>query len=248
MADQTITGCIDFSTGRAIFDQDDCEYFGCMHFQGIHAGQVAVTIFSTTCDDVFFGCVNLITGRFEVVVPDDCCTFADCTICPDLPGNLFVTTSGIQLCDSGGCTGLHFIEGLGGTFSSDIEAFDEEVLNGRFLVGRTSDCVYTNEIFAGEIYRSRVWPQPRTCTGPTFIDFNGDTIKLELDISGLRLRIWVVDSITSAQSLAYDSGNVSFSNCEILIADIPNILVFPEPNPFCDFRIVGEGSASISES
>lgn len=86
MANQTLIGCIDFATGLAEFDQEDCEYSGCMIWQGLHAGQVAVTIDTILCDDIYYGCVIFPGGTFEVVVPDNCCEFGDpCGECVDTP-------------------------------------------------------------------------------------------------------------------------------------------------------------------
>lgn len=101
MANQTLTGCINFDTGLAEFDQDDCEYFGCLVTRGLHAGQVAVTIGTPTCDDIFFGCVVFPEGTFEVVVPDDCCSeFGEaCVECIDLaPLCINLTVSDIVEC------------------------------------------------------------------------------------------------------------------------------------------------------
>lgn len=73
MANQTLTGCIDFGTGLAKFDQDDCEYSGCLVIGGVHDKQVAVTIGTSFCDDIYYGCVEFPGGTFKVYVPDDCC-------------------------------------------------------------------------------------------------------------------------------------------------------------------------------
>lgn len=102
MANQTVTGCINFDTGLAEFDQDDCEYSGCLVTGGIHDKQVAVTIDTDLCDDTFFGCVIFPGGTFEVVVPDFCCsgTTGDaCGFCTDLPPECInMSFTGWEIC------------------------------------------------------------------------------------------------------------------------------------------------------
>ncbi len=73
MANETIYGCVDWTDGSIIFEQDACEYPACIIWTGEHAGQVAVTIDNDYCDDIYYGCVDWITGKFEVIVPIACC-------------------------------------------------------------------------------------------------------------------------------------------------------------------------------
>ncbi len=74
MANETIYGCVTWPGGVVTFDQDpNCQYTACVDWTGIHAGQVAVTINTATCDDIYYGCVDWATNKFEVSVPDSCC-------------------------------------------------------------------------------------------------------------------------------------------------------------------------------
>lgn len=114
MATETIYGCVT-SSGGVIFKQDTCEYPACLELTGTHAGQVAVTIETLFCDDTFYGCVDFATGKFEVVVPDDCCNTISGTGCAycvedNTPIQIQVTFAGISdcyYCDDpfGWCTG-----------------------------------------------------------------------------------------------------------------------------------------------
>jgi hypothetical protein len=48
----------------------------------IHKGQVKVVIDDEVCDDTYYGCLNASTGRFQLIIPDDCCYSSDvCTHC-----------------------------------------------------------------------------------------------------------------------------------------------------------------------
>ncbi len=76
MANETIYGCVDWDDeGKVKFYQNDgcCEYIGCIEWTGIHAGQVAVTINTTECSDVYYACIDWVSGKFQVIVPDNCC-------------------------------------------------------------------------------------------------------------------------------------------------------------------------------
>jgi len=85
MANETLYGCVTWPGGVVSFDQyPDCTYNGCIEWTGIHAGQVAVTVSTDECDDIYYGCVDWSTGKFEVSVPEDCCThisYKGCTQC-----------------------------------------------------------------------------------------------------------------------------------------------------------------------
>ncbi len=100
MATETITGCVDFSDGSISFVQQEwcgdgeCGYTGCMIFDGIHAGQVSITVSSFRCDDIYYGCVDFLTGEFNVILPDVCCEDCipeyhgtDCSVCSNFSAN-----------------------------------------------------------------------------------------------------------------------------------------------------------------
>ncbi len=73
MADETITGCIDWSTNSVKFDQDSCTYTGCIIWSGVHAGQVAVTVVKPTCEDTYYADIDYSTGAWQLTLPDNCC-------------------------------------------------------------------------------------------------------------------------------------------------------------------------------
>lgn len=78
-----LTGCIHFNTGQISFTQDpDCIYTGCLVTTGLHAGQIAVTVNTPYCDDIYYGCVDWSTGQFKVNVPSDCCEQFPYEVCP----------------------------------------------------------------------------------------------------------------------------------------------------------------------
>lgn len=86
MANKTISGCVNRSTGAITFAGEACDegnYVGCIERDAPHAGQVAVTIVEKNCpEDTYYGCVDRVTGEFDVSIPDDCC---DCVCGCDYP-------------------------------------------------------------------------------------------------------------------------------------------------------------------
>jgi len=81
MADETLYGCVDFTTGVITFTQDpDCEYPACVIWDGVHAGQMAVTVDTDNCDDTYYGYWDSVTGKFQVSIPDECCS-SQCEWC-----------------------------------------------------------------------------------------------------------------------------------------------------------------------
>jgi len=113
MANKTIYGCVNRTTGAITFAGEACDsgnYTGCIVRSGDHAGQVAVTINEANCDDTYYGCINRSTGEFQLVIPDDCCEIAcpceyltlnTCGCYPDteVPKYLLVTFSGVRSCE-----------------------------------------------------------------------------------------------------------------------------------------------------
>lgn len=93
MANKTIYGCVNRTTGAITFAGEACDsgnYTGCIVRSGDHAGQVAVTINEANCDDTYYGCINRSTGEFQLVIPDDCCE-----ICGGCHYGIDVTSNGI---------------------------------------------------------------------------------------------------------------------------------------------------------
>ena len=83
MANETIYGCVE-ADRKITFTQGVCKYqypdVCIIRDGGIHDQQVAVTLDNGCCDDIYYGCINWTTKKFQVSVPDNCC---DCeTCCP----------------------------------------------------------------------------------------------------------------------------------------------------------------------
>lgn len=108
MANKTIYGC--YSNGVIIFEGGnfctDCEHTGCFVASGEHAGQIQVTIVNELCNDTYYGCIDPITGNFQIEVPEvGCCQYED-GVCDaesanpvTIPFYIIVKFSGIKLCD-----------------------------------------------------------------------------------------------------------------------------------------------------
>ena len=77
MANETITGCYDKDTGKITLEQSlalcTCTYSGCYISSGVHAGQISLVLETGTCDDTYYGCLNAVSGEFEITIPDNCC-------------------------------------------------------------------------------------------------------------------------------------------------------------------------------
>lgn len=96
----TLTGCVDFVTGKIIFEDDICQWQACMIFSGIHAGQVALTPNISVCPDTYYGCVDFQTRTFSIVVPESCCA-VHCDTCSlgTTPATITIKFSGIEQTD-----------------------------------------------------------------------------------------------------------------------------------------------------
>jgi len=107
---KTLYGSVSWPSGVIKFNwsgdctQPECigqEVTGCINFG---TGQVEVTITGTrcvNCNDTYYGCVDWTTGKFQVIVPDECyggsvdpCDDCDCY----QPYAIDVTFSNISVC------------------------------------------------------------------------------------------------------------------------------------------------------
>jgi len=114
----TVYGCVAFPAGTITFENlETClEQSACIIFEGVHAGQIALTLSGATnnedCNDTFYGCMNWTTGKFQVEIPTDCCvTYPECPCEPysDLyyqcypldktPKNLLIRFSDVYDCN-----------------------------------------------------------------------------------------------------------------------------------------------------
>jgi len=110
MADITITGCVDWTTGKLEFDMDsDCDsgdgptLEGCIERDsGENFGKVKVVITgrAAACNGTYYGCVDWTTGKFEIDIPEECCYATSCAYCDtDLtPQFVTVRIAGVADC------------------------------------------------------------------------------------------------------------------------------------------------------
>ncbi len=183
MANQTLTGCINFVTGLAEFNQDDCEYSGCLVIGGVHDKQVAVTIDTILCDDIYYGCVIFPGGTFEVVVPDDCCKIiarskSNCTHCDIDTTPRFLTVTFAGCADNDNCCDN----------SSNDDFISSDGISG--LTGRTftikqsgsNACLFSASVFddgaevlgSAEVFDGTFLPD---CAGADLGSFNIQSIE-----------------------------------------------------------------------
>lgn len=118
MANITLTGCLNPSTGKVDFDLDTpCGvdvtkmFYGCLETTaGVNFGKIKVVTTGNsddTCDGTYYGCVNWTTGKFSIDVPEECCTEYiagnNCAYCDagETPKYIKVTFSGVSSCS--GC-------------------------------------------------------------------------------------------------------------------------------------------------
>lgn len=157
---QTITGCVNLITGRVVFDDIGCvtgQTTGCIEWTGEHAGQVKFTITAATqshCEDTYYGCVNWGTGRFQVIIPDNCCcpypTSTD-TCCADCtPLKVTATFSSVTECTA--CTGNGLMLSL------------NTALNGSHTLNQSSgdDCIFEKVLTDGA---HKILYENSDCTG-----------------------------------------------------------------------------------
>lgn len=79
------------------YDLEEClVQSACVVREGVHAGQVALTLSDADnedCNNTFYGCIDPATSKFQVVIPDDCCALVGACI-------IF----GEDACDTGYCS------------------------------------------------------------------------------------------------------------------------------------------------
>ncbi len=168
MANETITGCYDKVTGEITYTQGphplairstNCEFDGCFIAAGVHAGQIGLTITAYDCDDTYYGCIDTVTGKFEVTLPDICCftlmggpRCEYCDIGPN-PYVLQVMFTGLSDCDE-----CHWvtIPGAKHWFSGMAD-----VINGKVFTVHAYDyqdrCYYTNNLGGDDFGIRRVY-------------------------------------------------------------------------------------------
>ncbi|KKM21303.1 hypothetical protein LCGC14_1636760 [marine sediment metagenome] len=156
MANKTIYGCIEPSTGVVTFEGEACDsgdYTGCyVAAAGAHQGQIAVTISELYCADTYYACFNSTTGKFQLIIPDDCCGISsECEHCTGYqPAWIDVTLTGLTNCSCAANApfGSYYASGF-------------EVVNDTRRVYHNSGCVYdtswTGQTFGQiHIYRDSV--------------------------------------------------------------------------------------------
>ncbi len=89
---QTIYGKVDWPSGVIKFGDPPCatrvecivqDIPGCIEWTGEHAGMVKINIIgadNSDCNDIYYGCVDWATGKFQISIPSWCC----CEECPEM--------------------------------------------------------------------------------------------------------------------------------------------------------------------
>ena len=146
---RTIYGKVDFEDGMKIkfggadpcSDRIDCiaeDLEGCIHLTGEHANQVEVVISEAEleeCNDTYYGCIDFSTGKFQISIPDTCCSgiTAECEYCDTTqPSALDITFTGIA---SVGCCNYPINSGNDDNMSAVFN-------NQTFRLTHVSGCVY----------------------------------------------------------------------------------------------------------
>lgn len=156
MANITLTGCFDISTGKAKFDlgpactpDPNKIFYGCLEVSGANAGKIKVVTTGnsdSTCDGTYYGCVNWTTGKFSVDVPEECCTVYgsgdDCKYCTadETPKFIKITFSGVTA-NIGECC----ID-LSNTFYKNTSSG----LSGSFILEQSGNCGWYYEDWYSE--------------------------------------------------------------------------------------------------
>lgn len=223
MATKTIFGCVDWATGKILFEDESCigtDYEGCINWT---TGQVEVIIVEEFCDDTYFGCVNWATGRFQLIIPDDCC-FAlgeDCEDCPDpnqTPAQVTVTFSGLGNCPCTAWPG-------GGRVSLSVAG----AVNGtNFLLDQASepgdDCAWSTGWLDGP------WGEIEVFVGSSCIVSRGTSELEQIRVRAVRNTATnVFVECVSVEGIDVFTGNTtSMTNC-LHNANPSNILICGEP-------------------
>jgi len=84
----TVYGCVNTDGSITFENLEAClVQEACRVTSGEHAGQVALTLSEADdedCNDTFYGCYNNTTGKFQVVIPENCCMIpAECQWCEE---------------------------------------------------------------------------------------------------------------------------------------------------------------------
>lgn len=110
MGSKTIYGCVDWASGEVRFVGEACDsgnYTGCIVNAPGEAEHmmVAVYVAEAWCEDWYYGCVNWTTGKFQLIIPDDCCYTGpssedECVYCDEgtTPTYISVRISGVTAC------------------------------------------------------------------------------------------------------------------------------------------------------
>lgn len=160
----TIYGCVNRSTDEIDFEVcAPADFSGCIvRDGGIHHGQVKLITTYSGCDDTYYGCVNRTTGKFEVIVPDDCCGYGygdDCGYCAEgeTPLKILVAISGVTDCPCAESVG-------GGYWEADGAAAN---INGGHTLTQTGNpCVWRVDIHF--VYKLNYSFESENCDGPIY--------------------------------------------------------------------------------
>jgi len=229
MANKTIYGCYNSITKAVTFEGEACDsgdYTGCYVASGEHQGQIAVTVSEANCDDTYYGCLNSSTGKFQVVIPDNCCMGSNCRYCASeqTPYQITIVFSGLSFCV--GCN-----PSLAGDVSEEVSA---SLPSANFVLTQdvANPCKWSTFIDGDfghyEYFRNGNCNQP--------YDRHYDYIGVEVfatkisDILRIRGKFWILGTFPSAQAgwdRDFFRGDIvsNFNSCIINGSSVNNSLV-----------------------
>jgi len=231
----TIYGCVAFPAGTITFENlETClEQSACIIFEGVHAGQIALTLSGATnnedCNDTFYGCMNWTTGKFQVEIPTDCCEEYgyDCNKCSAGQTPKCVT---LEFTDVVFCNGCYLYSG---NYFCSWEFLNLQ-LNGKHILKQVSSgypCTwerhYSHQAIVPQGLRENVWYGSACSSFISSYDFD------------LILTVWIFPSVpdqTMIWARLYDphqngnfmwlfrQNNIVKTNC-ITVAPVNNKII-----------------------
>ncbi len=239
MANETIYGCVSWTTGQVSFSQDpDCTYNGCVNWA---TGQVEVTVNNLCCNDTYYACINWTTVQFQLMVPDYCCDRNTdwCTegvcVCSNMSAQtLQVTFSDVLTLSEGTCCWQNLP-----SFTS-FKRRGQIDINNAYTLTRTSNCVWKYTESHPILYLD-YWQYDTACDDPdpgpwgTHTYDNDNTLEIRLRIVGGEAELWVHVLHGGFRWFKYFLDTRSIASDVCLPADYTNELI-----EHCDFTGGGQ--------
>lgn len=178
----TVYGCINPDLTIIFENLETClNQSACLVRSGVHAMQVALTLSGANnedCNDTFYStCFNPITGKFKVVIPDDCCGAPPipCQYCSSTPSQVFVSFSGLDMFPG------HFPNGYCNNMGSYSQMTTWNLSNGSFLLVQADACTWYFEDNGPTYFeRIRLWHSP-DCSGNPISDEISQGVYVRVD-------------------------------------------------------------------